>query len=80
MKDRLYTVLSSIIRGEISIHFTNGMLIVDISRYGVNWRYTTRNYRNHISLLEEEIIIRYQDYIFDLFFNTDIDNDPDLMV
>lgn len=75
MKERLYTALSTIIRGEISIHFINGMLIVDISRYGVNWRYTTRSYRYHISLLVEDILNRYHNYIFDLFFNTDIDND-----
>ena len=70
MKQKLYRDLASVIRGEIAIHIIDHMLIVDISAYGINWRYTT------IDLIHDhavDIITQYQDHIFNLFFDKEFD-------
>lgn len=70
MKQSLYRDLATVIRGDISIHIINNMLIVDISAYGIHWRYTT------IDLIHDhvvDIITQYQDHIFNLFFDKEFD-------
>ena len=70
MKQKLYRDLASVIRGNISIHIIDHMLIVDISAYGINWRYTTTDLRNDHTI---DIITQYQDHIFNLFFDKEFD-------
>ncbi len=77
MKQTLYRDLASIIRGNIAIHIIDHMLIVDISAYGINWRYTTTDLKNNHTI---DIITQYEDHINNLFFNLNIDKEVDLMV
>lgn len=77
MKQKLYRDLVTVIRGEITIHIINNMLIVDISAYSIHWRYTTTDLKSDHAL---DIITQYQDYLYNLFFNLTIDKELDLMV
>lgn len=70
MKEKLYHDLACVINGEITIHIITNMLIVDISAYGIHWRYTTADLKNDHAF---DIVSQYHDHIFNLFFNADID-------
>lgn len=69
-KQKLYRALASVIRGEITIHIIDHMLIVDIIAYGIPWRYTTTDLKTDHTI---DTITQYQDHIFNLFFDKEFD-------
>ena len=64
-KQELYKFLANAIRGDISIHVIENTLIVDISAYGIPWRYTTEDLSNDHDF---DIVSEYNQFIYNLFF------------